>query len=192
MPSTLDEWLQVWADYDAYDPNNETLVAATDQRVKSLYKHPGTQHFDFVFKCYNPLNFQTKWTQFDGDKQTLKRQYAVLGDHSQMDKTVCAIFLEYTQGEWGIPKVCDCTPPKKDRRFLLDLSFDPQSSVSHGVQHHGSSVNITDAQRDLIVNRIRPRDMELYELGTEIFAEQVAALEKKFDMKICDKFRTDV
>ena len=83
------------------------------------------------------------------------------------------------------------TVHKPKNRRLLDLSYNPKE-VAHGVIHHGSHVNITDWQRDLIVNRIRPKDVELYEVGKQIFAEQVAALEKSFEIKICDKFRTDV
>ena len=38
----------------------------------------------------------------------LKRRYRIIGDTSQMIKTVCSIFIDMTNGEY-IPKPCDCT-----------------------------------------------------------------------------------
>lgn len=58
MPSTVDEWLQVWAGYVAYDPHNETTMVQADERVKKLHKNSGGLHADSVFKCYNPVNFE--------------------------------------------------------------------------------------------------------------------------------------
>ncbi|KAG7363748.1 hypothetical protein IV203_027109 [Nitzschia inconspicua] len=257
MAKTLDEWLDTWANVSRYkknnnNNNNNNQTAFVDARIAVLSKGLGTPRKDLVFKCYNPLDFQSQWTQFtsattttrtknkktnetttndddhppppsngrngynDDWKRQLQQQYVVLGDHGQMDKTVCLMFLEYTQGEYGIPKVCDCTTTtnatanattttattiiRKQRRRLsssssssfLDLAYDP-SKHSHGVLHHGSNVDtlLTKPQRELIRTEIRPRDVELYRLGREIFSEQVVSMEDKLQIRICDTFRTD-
>ncbi|KAG7342553.1 hypothetical protein IV203_007646 [Nitzschia inconspicua] len=275
MADALDEWLDTWANVSRYkkekkkkanndnnndDNNTNNKTAFVDARIAILSKDLGRRRRDFVFKCYNPLDFQSRWTElastaattttttttrkkdksndtvvgiiddndddtdhhhhhkssdgrnghYDDWKRRLQDQYVVLGDQSQMDKTVCLMFLEYTQGEYGIPTVCDCTAttttttPMKQRRWssssstssstsssFLDLTYDP-SKHSHGVLHHGSNVDtlLTKPQRELIRTEIRPRDVVLYRLGREIFSEQVSAMEDRLQVRICDTFRT--
>ena len=101
--------------------------------------------------------------------EDLKRRYNVIGDTARMTKTVCAIFVDYTQGK-HIPKPCDCTnikntitdinnstnssgtlfevpnlyvgPNMKGRHFYSSSMVSIGYDIdkhSHGVKNHGSS-----------------------------------------------------
>ena len=159
MPS-LDHWLTAWVD-------------ALDNQTKAQENHK--------FRCYNPMNFESSFTGFKSsaslaeNKQMLLQKFDVLGDNAQMDKTVCMIFARYAG--W-VPDPCDCTDQRRRRLG---------GKVSHGVKHHGNTFNLTDYQRDMIV-KLRTQDTLLYELGKEIFAEQVAEVENTFRVRLCDKY----
>jgi hypothetical protein len=89
MPGSLDEWLEAWVDIKK---KNDTKVNNKNRRPLKL-----GQHRDPRYKCYNPINFQSSWTEYypgqgrEMAKADLMARYDVLGDNSQMDKTVCLI-----------------------------------------------------------------------------------------------------
>jgi len=87
MPATVDEWLEPYV-HQVQNPENETSLPN--------------------FHCYNPINMQSRFAHFDRNttKQELRERYDVIGDQSQMDKTVCMIFLRYT-GHFA--QQCNCS-----------------------------------------------------------------------------------
>ena len=159
MP-TLDQWLDAWVD------------ALTNETKATENGH---------FYCYDPRDFETKFVGFNASaplaesKQMLKQKFDVIGDQSQMDKTVCMIHTRYAG--W-VPDECDCTDRR--RRSL--------GSVDHGVTHHGDTFNLTNHHSQKI-DKLRPDDAKLYKLGQEIFAEQVAEVERTFQVKLCDTYQ---
>ena len=164
MPPTMDDWLNAWAEAR----HNETK-AIDNQK----------------FQCYEPLDFQANYLEYDPDKgrgkEFLKNSYDILGDFNRLQKTVCAIFIKY-KGE--IPKECNCTGQRRR------LEFELTEKETHGVTHHGSTYNVTDQQRALILEDIRPTEVELYRIVQEVFQEQVEELEKEHNFVMCEKFRT--
>lgn len=172
MPSTFDKWIHAWA--AEVDNKNSTI---NPSKLKK-------------FHCYNPVNHQAEWTQFDAEqgKEGLKRKFTVLGNVEQMDKSICAILIAFTRG-W-VPAVCDCTDVPPEDRQLLDLAYDPKRD-SHGVTVHASNQNITQEQEKLVLETLRPKDVKLYHLGRQVFEEQVQELEQEFGIRVCSKFRLE-
>ena len=159
MPS-LDEWLHAWAEAK----NNSTKFRQ-----------------NLAFRCYHPIEFESNYIRFDPEKgqgkDFLASSYDILGDFSRMDQAACAIFISY-KGE--VPPACDCSDQK--RRKLV-------TQEDHGVTHHGSSYNVTEEQKHLILDILRPKDVKLYEVVQEVFQEQVTALEKKHNFVMCNKIK---
>jgi hypothetical protein len=237
MPS-LDEWLESWVNFTKItdgpmsEPKRRIRIR---ERLKTMR---------LKFKCYNPVDSESEFTVFnvgklpddytypypnaekhgDRDKNTkelddvlfqdLKQRFSVIGDMAQMDKTMCAIFIDYTQGK-HIPSICDCsnledgnesdeggtfclrdlfeTPlPEMSSRSSCPVKMGYDSSNrqhSHGVKHHGSSFvkELTDVQRGLIAT-LRKTDLILYNVSRAVFEEQVRDLEAMYEIRICDKF----
>lgn len=177
MPS-LDDWLTAWVD-------------AIDNTTK--------QKENNEFRCYNPINFQSKWVGYntetnitnvsidiDADQhhhhyQDLKNRFLVLGDNAQMDKSACMIFIQYAG--W-VPKQCDCTDIIVDNNNSDASSL--QQKFDHGVIHHGGTFRTTQSQDEKIA-LIRNLDRHLYNVSRQVFYEQVREVEFKFKIKICDK-----
>ncbi|KAL3934535.1 MAG: hypothetical protein SGARI_003339 [Bacillariaceae sp.] len=163
MPS-MDEWLNSWAN-------------ARGNQTKARQNQ--------MYRCYEPIDFQANYLEFDPakgqGKDFLKNSFDILGDFNRLQKSICAIFIKY-KGE--VPKECDCTD--QGRR----LGFERKGNEAHGVTHHGSSFNVTDEQRKLILEDIRPMDVKLYPIVQEVFQEQVEELEKEHNFVMCEKFRT--
>jgi hypothetical protein len=158
MPS-LDEWLEAWV---------------------KVAQNPGTP-LPMRFRCYNPINMQSTYTKFEPgntSKAALSDRYDVIGDQSQMDKTVCVMALRYTG---FFPSQCNCTSPK--RRILL-------AAMDHGVTHHGDTFNLTKHQEEAIT-LLTGKDMLLYSMAREVFAEQVQEIENEFQVTLCDKIKDD-
>lgn len=193
----LKEWLEIYA--GVVDENLKTK--AYNARDIELKKR---------FHCYTPINSETAFTKFpkvpddytypypmtekdqsDRSETTkeidkvlfddLKKKYKVIGDMAQMVKTVCAIFIDFTEGK-HIPEICDCTNLRVHdpglTSFCLpnlwtnphDTKVEPSNnprapmkktcpikigydsgSHAHGVKHHGSSY----------VKDLTPREREL-------------------------------
>jgi hypothetical protein len=181
MPS-LEDWLQTWVDVKGLS----LLRNATNK-----------------FACYDPTNAQSKYTNvrnmrgnntFTGRtveerKELMRSRYTVLGDNSQMAKTTCAIAIRFSG--W-VPQQCNCTGTAYTSQEAIE---NPQQTkktktikFSHGVKHHGATFNTTQRQNDLIA-KLTDIDELLYEVGTEIFQEQVRAIETEYQFQMCDEFR---
>lgn len=180
MPS-LDEWLETWAAVkDGILPYNATNK----------------------FMCYKPLNKQSDWTHvgegqdslvdktYAERKQLLKNRYTILGDQAQMSKTTCAIATRFSG--W-VPPQCNCTNARG--RELPETTTTAQKEAgpaqggpqfAHGVKHHGATFETTDHQNELIA-KITDIDEMLYEVGQEVFQEQVQAIETEYQVKLCDE-----
>jgi hypothetical protein len=174
MPS-LDEWLQTWVDV---------------QGLSLLYN--ATKRF----YCYNPINSQSKYTNimtnntFTGRtveerKELMRSRYTILGDNSQMAKTTCAIAIRYSG--W-VPQQCNCTAITSQEEAMEKQQPNIKKKFSHGVKHHGATFETTQRQNELIAN-LTDVDQLLYEVGTEIFQEQVRAIETEYQFQMCDEFR---
>lgn len=150
MPS-LDVWLKTYANLKDKKLNKERMMIQT----RALSRR---------FKCYNPIDSESEFTLFgnppddnytypypdttnendDRDEKTrqidkllfddLKQKYKVIGDMSQMVKTVCAIFIDFTQGK-HIPDVCDCTNLKIDGKDKDTNGNDTNSSSTFCVRN---------------------------------------------------------
>eukprot|EP00536_Pseudo-nitzschia_multiseries_P018453 jgi/Psemu1/315921/fgenesh1_kg.2548_\ len=141
----------------------------------------------------------------------LKRRFRVIGDTSQMTKTICAIFIDYSEGK-HIPAPCDCThntvhtddtavATSSETSFQIpNLYFRQKVHVaigydakihSHGVENHGSSFaksNLTSDQKDLIQTVLRKQDFILYNVSRAVFDEQVREMEASYGIKLCDRW----
>jgi len=145
----------------------------------------------------------------------LKKRFRVIGDTAQMTKTICAIFIDYSEGK-HIPALCDCSQTvdgnttSNDKFFQIrNLYFKPDSQLvfrglsrnitigydaekhSHGVKHHGSSfakTNLTSVQKNVIEKFLRKRDLILYNVSRAVFAEQVREMEVSYGIKLCDQW----
>lgn len=222
MPS-LEEWL-------------ESFANLTEAKLSDKQREKKVDSMRRSFKCYNPTNSESEFTKFDRrlpenytfpypyteneDNENkkldnylfddLKRRYRIIGDTSRMIKTVCAIFISYTDGE-HIPEICDCTNPRivdgsskeSDQFYVPNLQKDPHGEKkgpewqvqigynsiehSHGVAHHGSSFlkELTPYQRGLIA-KIRKKDQVLYNVSRAVFDEQIAEMEAAYGIKVCD------
>ena len=234
----LDEWLESWVNFTKI---TDGPMSEPKRRIKIRER---LKRMMSKFKCYNPVDSESEFTVFnvrklpdnytypypntekhgDRDKNTkelddvlfqdLKRRFNVIGDMAQMDKTLCAIFIDYTQGK-HIPSICDCsnledgnknneggtfclrdlfkTPLPEMRSELscpIRMGYDSSDRRhSHGVKHHGSSFvkELTDVQRGLIAT-LRKTDLILYNVSRDVFEEQVRDLEARYEIRICDKF----
>mmetsp|Transcript_24761 Transcript_24761/g.27718 ORF Transcript_24761/g.27718 Transcript_24761/m.27718 type:complete len:572 (+) Transcript_24761:86-1801(+) len=147
----------------------------------------------------------------------LHSRYRVIGDSSQMTKTICAIFIAFTDGE-HIPIVCDCshqvavgnhdnsnatttttfelpnlyTDPldleTKHEKKIVKMGFKAKKH-SHGVQHHGSSyLKELDSHTLELIAKVRRTDTILYNVSRAIFAKQVREMEAAYDIKICEEW----
>eukprot|EP00535_Pseudo-nitzschia_heimii_P003329 CAMPEP_0197180542 /NCGR_PEP_ID=MMETSP1423-20130617/5121_1 /TAXON_ID=476441 /ORGANISM="Pseudo-nitzschia heimii, Strain UNC1101" /LENGTH=536 /DNA_ID=CAMNT_0042630633 /DNA_START=125 /DNA_END=1735 /DNA_ORIENTATION=+ len=221
----LDEWMQTYVDL-----MNENLDS------REMFNR--TKDLKNEFHCYNPMNSESVFTKFmhklpksytypyphDVPKDRpprlkkldmrlfseLKDKYKVIGDTSRMTKTICAIFIKYTEGQ-HVPEVCDCThvrnkeydggefltanlyvnPHLEDnapKRSFLTMGYNA-SKHAHGVTNHGSSYakKLTKEQRALI-ERLRGLDLVLYNVSRAVFDEQVSEMESEYKIKICDKW----
>ena len=150
------------------------------------------------------------------DKQLfddLKSRFKVIGEMSRMIKTVCAVFIDLTEGKY-IPTPCDCTHTNDNKQHssstfkvpnlyspdghghsgiwhyapLLNIGYDSKKH-SHGVKTHGSDFakeGLTPFQKAQIVEQLRPLDVLLYNVSRDVFDAQVSDLEEAHGIKICD------
>ena len=205
MPKSLDTWLDACVDAKN-DTNkqmeNQNLFACYNPRLNFQTRWIG---YNFLRKnnnsadiYYNEEDGNTAMTNNTGKQQhkqymysekDLKDRYMVLGDHAQMDKSVCMIFIHYTG--W-VPKRCVCTTSSTKGMNHLEANNatvnlnTTGNHFGHGVTHHGSLFQTTPSQ-DKKIAILRDLDFPLYEKSREIFREQVRIVEDKYNITICDK-----
>jgi len=192
--------------YNCYNPiDSESNFTAFEHRLPNGYTYPYPDHGDRNERDEATRRLDRRL--FDD----LKRKYRVIGDTAQMVKTVCAIFISFA-GQ--VPKVCDCTEqrgdggddgpagrlclrnlyaqpdpasqPRNAKQQCVEVGYDRERH-SHGVRHHGSSFAITERQRELI-SVLRRRDLVLYNVSRAVFAQQVAELEARHGIRVCDRW----
>ena len=171
---SLDDWLGKW-------------VLAIDDKMKEREAN--------AMQCYDPRNLQSRYVDYDpwkwinpdvalGDLHT---RFTVIGPMDQMDKTLCVTFIHYTG--W-VPPHCDCTTTSsegKDEKKPDDANHRRLRGASHGVVNHGHSYNTTEYQ-DALIRKLTEKDILLYEGVKRLFDEQVRVLEKRMNVKLCNRF----
>ena len=177
--TNLTDWLNQWVDAKRNTNTNMT----TEEQQKIVYDR---------FLCYKPINHLTRYIRpksiTSGDTSAiniddLMERYAVLGDQSQLDKSICMIHIHY---EGYVTEPCDCT--NMTVAVVEDNSTDTEKPMDHGVNHHGDTFETT-AEQDEMIAFLRDQDIFLYEESRKIFAEQVRQTEEKYGVKICDKIK---
>jgi len=201
MPTTIDEWLKPYVDrvqssksklfqkYPWLEPhvrriqmqNPNSKVLQWLEPYLQLVQNPKNETRLPNFMCFNPINHQSEFVGFTQytTKQDLKERYDVIGDQSQMDKTVCMIFLRYTG---HLAPQCDCSPSRQ-RRLV--------TKMDHGVLHHGDTFNITASQKAAI-DAVTQDDALLYKMATELFEEQVREVEEELGVVLCEKIKPEI
>ena len=173
MPDTLEEWLNAWV---------KTKRVGKAQALKRMEG----------YRCYNPINMQSSLLLSPASppsygeesapvvslsKETLAERFDVLGLTSQMDKSLCLIFIRWT----GIvPDRCNCSQNAEGKEVLAHHG----AIHSHNVTNHGGTHEHTKEQLKAI-EELADVDMKLYAVAEELFAEQVAEVERKFSIKLC-------
>ena len=205
MPS-LDEWLETYVD---------ALNGTGTFDIKQKQKEANAK-----FQCYNPINFQSRWighnpeyhsnhnvflpkeSHYKVSPNDLRERFDVLGDQSQMDKTICMIHIRYTG---FVHPRCDCThhvsatnttatdaPVTASTVGQNVTAIDWKGRVKtfkamdHGVQNHGDTYETTPRQDEMIAS-LREMDIPLYKEAKKVFQEQVKKVEDGMGIKICDK-----
>ena len=204
MPDTLDEWLNEWVE--------------TKRKGKGLLKAQALKRME-RYRCYNPINMQSSLLLSPAlppsygeesppvtvSKDILTERFDVLGLTSQMDKSLCMIFIRWN----GIvPERCDCSKGSDGKQRVQETvdddsadgtSDDARKEVdnanigklahdraihSHNVTNHGSTHEHTEEQLAAI-EELADIDMKLYAVAETLFAEIVADVESEFSIKLC-------
>jgi hypothetical protein len=164
MPKTFDAWLDSWA---------------------SAIGNPAAIEANGRYRCYNPTNHQSYFLGFDyrTTKQKLRSKFDVIGINAEMSKSACLIAIKYAG---FVPEKCICNPSSSssgnDGSSSKKLNV---GKVAHGVTHHGGSYNTSSSQEQAI-SKLTDLDQLLYDMVTEIFYEQVQAVERKHKVTLCD------
>jgi hypothetical protein len=209
MPDTLDEWLDEWVE--------------TKRKGKGLLKAQALKRME-RYRCYNPINMQATLllspaspasygeenSPVPASKDSLKKRFDVLGLTSQMDKSLCLIFIRWN----GIvPNRCDCSNESNGKRRVqetddgdsADANGDTEEeggditgaarSITGKLEHHGAihSHNVTNhggthehtKEQLAAIEELADMDMKLYAVAEELFAEQVEEVEREFSIKLC-------
>lgn len=134
----LDEWLDNWV--DAID--NETKVEENRR-----------------FSCYSPINHQSQFVKFNATrgKDDLKERYTVIGDNSQMPKSVCMIFIRYTG--W-VPKECDCTSDFSTDDVIPQGNATKLSEMIAGTRN--STIDANEGRRRRLLERVNFRRNSIF------------------------------
>jgi len=198
--ATLESWLREWVDHqrkfgnddddDDFDDDNTAKRRRRRQQEKRA-----EQWMRKKFNCYNPTNMQwkyvsaslpssghTKTTNTASDEVAVRRTFDVVGDQSQMDKSVCVIFAYYTG---YLAPECNCTSSDNDG---VDVDTTERTGFAHGVTHHGDTYEASRTELELI-DELTRKDAALYQLGRKLFEENVRTVEAGFGVKLCDKLR---
>ena len=203
MPDTLDEWLNEWVE--------------TKRKGKGLLKAQAMKRME-RYRCYNPINMQSSLLLAPAaplsygeesapapvSKDTLADRFDVLGLTSQMDKSLCMIFIRWN----GIvPERCDCSKGSNGKRSAPETDDEDSAGDSNGTEdegghapsgklaHHGAihSHNVTNhggthehtKEQLAAIEELADIDMKLYAIAEELFAEKVADVEREFSIKLC-------
>lgn len=145
----------------------------------------GRRRVRSLFKCYNPINMQSSFFQFnetlspEESKIDLKQRFDVIGLTTQFDKSACLIIIHLI-GE--VPSECDCTSKRRLRRIIPSMTH---GGITHGVKHHGSLFQTTESQRHAISN-LTQIDKNIFQYAEELFEQNVIRTEEKYSFKMCD------
>ena len=196
---TLGVWLETWLSIYKKDTNGKIDdYDTTNTKYSPVSYTPRANKYFEDTQCYNPTNMQSYYANFDvrrQSKEELSQRYDVLGDTSQMHKTICMMLIKYIG---DIPRPwCDCTPTyDDDNDSNTTTESNPKAKYlkydsnkhGHGVKHHGASYETTDWQNTAIAT-LTKYDQQLYDWGIDIFQKQVEEVERYYHIQICDKFR---
>lgn len=178
MPDTLDEWLNVWID-----------VKSSPRGLQKARAMKKTENF----RCYNPINMQSSMLLSPSEggevaeisKAGLAKRFDVIGLTSQMDKSLCLVFIAWNG---FAPDRCVCggggnkdggNADRGDQRLSHNIAIH-----SHNVTNHGGTHDHTPEQLSAIAE-LADVDMKLYSVAEELFEDQVAEVEKKLSVKLC-------
>jgi len=178
MPDTLDEWLNIWTDVKRgpQGPQKEWAIKKTQN-----------------FRCYNPINMQssmllspTKGGEVvEISKAALAKRFDVIGLTSQMDKSLCLVFIAWNG---FAPSRCVCGgggnedgghAGQGEQRLSHSIVIH-----SHNVTNHGGTHEHTPEQLSAIAE-LASADMKLYAVAEELFEDKVAQVEKELSIKLC-------
>lgn len=198
MPDTLDEWLDEWVE--------------TKRKGKGLLNAQALKRME-RYRCYNPINMQSSLLLAPTaplslgeesapgpvNKDTLADRFDVLGLTSQMDKSLCLIFIRWN----GIvPDRCDCSKDSNGNKRLQETGDEGSATEDEGdnapsgnLAHHGAihSHNVTNhggthehtKEQLAAIQELADIDMKLYAIAEELFAEQMQEVEREFSIKLC-------
>jgi len=155
MPISLDEWLKGWVDakrkanssasieeqrrlnkeWNCYNPINfqTRWIGYNDEKV-------GFEHSIFYPSISNGTMASAggQQRQYLVTPKSLRERYIVLGDQSQMDKSICMIHMYY---RGFVMEACNCT------NVTLDTTDATTTKrLDHGVSHHGDTFQTTPEQ----------------------------------------------
>lgn len=110
---------ELFQHYNCFNPiDSESDYVKFPARVDGKRKNPRLVLPENYTYPYYPRSMGKQPDQPPRDKETrqidkalfddLKKRFRVIGDMSQMIRTICAIFIDFTEGVY-IPKPCDCT-----------------------------------------------------------------------------------
>lgn len=174
--ATLDEWMQDFVKNIleiSYENNQTARMLLAKQK----------------YQCYDPINLQLKYLEMNYNfynstiimnkttiKEELRGKFEIIGDQSQMKKTICAMFISFTK---VVPDECVCSQ-QNNRRLGSFASSD------HGVIHHGATYQPTSVQK-ILISKLTRLDQILYECAQEVFQEQVENIEERYQIQLCNK-----
>jgi hypothetical protein len=194
MPS-LEAWLEAYSNLKGKNLDRKQMTMRTEELKRRFHCYNAidseSEYTRFRERNNLPENYTYPYpnTEDHGDRDEetkqfdnmlfddLKQRFKIIGDMSQMVKTVCAIFIDFTKGK-HIPELCDCTnsrdnvnedssstfcvpnlymhPHGQDKTKWqnscpIQIGYDSSNrGHAHGVKHHGSTFlkEITQDQRE--------------------------------------------
>jgi len=166
MP-TLTEWLAHWVE-------GLNRINASQNKKKTNKKVMAEMR---DYNCYNPINLQSFYMDFDGSDKSLSRlddNYEVIGVSTRFEQTVCLVFIHASDGV--IPDECNCS---SSHRRLGKV-------ISHGVKHHAADFE-TDSEQEAFINKLTEVDTVLYDYVNDVlFDKQIERLEKQYNFNLCE------
>jgi len=167
MPS-LNEWLHSWATaLNASHTDSEGAVAAQQDTPNALRR----------YKCYNPLNMQSKRLGYPKDQDELQTRVDIAGLTEEFERSLCLVSI---LAHDAVPRRCKCNSsahPSPSRKA-------PAPSKTHGVKHHSDTFETTPAQ-DADIAAITQLDQALWHNAQQLFDGQVRLAESRHDFTLC-------
>jgi len=173
MPSTLTEWLAHWV-------KGFNEIAESQNDIETRKKVMDEMSY---YSCYNPINMQSVFTDFDGSDEATKGlddKFDVIGLSHRFEQAVCLIFIHASGGV--IPDECNCSSSRR----RLERVWANTVSNAHGVTHHASDIEL-DVEQKAHIDRLTEVDKVLYDhVNDVLFDMQVERFEKEYDFKLCE------